>query len=248
MNRKKIFLICGAILFISSVPLGPKMLVELIHASLMESRYKLTSFNNDYPSREPYFEYANHSIKIDEELKNKDTFVDPWEHRTAIGNLALIVDGEVKDLLKKYPVRVEQSGLSRYWGDIAFIKMADIKKNKKSLVVVLKKTQEIQKELPNGDITGGASSNELEYTTYTFGPEGSINRDDFRLTQRNALQTKILNAGVVGPHRLGFYTNAWQGYPTIFFPFMYPLLPMILGFIIILVTLVKLKREKYQGR
>ena len=144
MNRKKIFLICGALLFISSVPLGPKMLVELINASLMESRYKLTSFNNDYPSREPYFEYANHSIKIDEELKNKDTFVDPWEHRTAIGNLALIVDGEVKDLLEKYPVRVEQSGLSRYWGDIAFIEMEDIKKNKKSLVVVLKKTREIQ--------------------------------------------------------------------------------------------------------
>ncbi|WP_176140613.1 hypothetical protein [Halobacillus salinus] len=145
-------------------------------------------------------------------------------------------------------MRVEQNGLNRYWGDIAFIEVEDIKKNKKSLVVVLKKTREIQKELPNGDITGGASPNELEYITYTFDPDGSINRDNFRLTQRNALQTKVLNAGVVAPHRLGFYTNAWEGYPTIFFPFMYPLLPMILGFIIILVTLVKLKREKYQGR
>ncbi|MBM7554437.1 hypothetical protein [Thalassobacillus pellis] len=108
------------------------MFVELIHASLMESRYNLTSFNNDYPPREPYFEYANHSIKIDEDLKNNDTFVDPWEHKTAIGNLALIVDGKAKELLEEYPVRVEQSGLSRYWGDIAFIEIEDIKKNKKN--------------------------------------------------------------------------------------------------------------------
>ncbi|MBM7554438.1 hypothetical protein JOC33_003376 [Thalassobacillus pellis] len=114
--------------------------------------------------------------------------------------------------------------------------------------MVLKKTREIQKELPNGDITGGASSHELKYTTYTFDLDGSIHRDDFRLNQRSALQTKILNAGVVAPHRLGFYTNAWQSYPTIFFPFMYPLLPMSLGVILILVSLVQLKREKYNGR
>ncbi|MBT2729520.1 hypothetical protein J7E63_21760 [Bacillus sp. ISL-75] len=107
-----------------------------------------------------------------------------------------------------------------------------------------KKTREIQKEMPNGDIVGGVPEEKLNYKLYTLDEEGKLKNKSFKLNERDALQTELLNSGFVVPYSIGYYTNAWEGYPTLFFPLLFSFLTLIVVFILILVFLPIRKVKK----
>ncbi|MEK4970111.1 hypothetical protein MKX29_21175 [Cytobacillus sp. FSL R7-0696] len=99
--------------------------------------------------------------------------------------------------------------------------------------------------MPNGDIVGGVPSEKLKYTLYTLDEDGNFKNKSFNFTERDALQTELLNAGVVVPYSIGYYTDAWEGYPTIFFPLIFPFLTLLLGLVLILVFFPIRKVKKY---
>ncbi|MEK5531364.1 hypothetical protein BK128_03635 [Viridibacillus sp. FSL H7-0596] len=93
----------------------------------------------------------------------------------------------------------------------------------------------MEKKLPNGDIVGWVPPEKLKYTLYTLDVEGNLKNKSFSFSERDALQTELLNAGVVVPYSIGYYTDAWEGYPSIFFPFIFPFLTLMVGFLLIIV-------------
>ncbi|WP_160718717.1 hypothetical protein [Bacillus sp. USDA818B3_A] len=104
-------------------------------------------------------------------------------------------------------------------------------------VVLLKKTRELQREMPNGDIVGSVPEKKLKYTLFAIDERGNVESDSFNFSEPDALQTELLNAGVVGPYRIEYYTNAWEAYPTLFFPFIFPFLTLIIGLILSIANL-----------
>ncbi|MFJ7975734.1 hypothetical protein ACIQZI_08450 [Peribacillus sp. NPDC096379] len=152
-----------------------------------------------------------------------------------IADLSLKLDGLEIDTLKDYPIRVEEEGLNRYYGEIAYLMLIDNKVDKTQFIILLKKTRELQKEIPNGDITGWVPEEKLKYTLYALDEEGNLNNKFFSFTERDALQTELLNAGVVVPRSIGYYTDAFEVYPSLFFPLIFPFATLVVGFILILV-------------
>lgn len=235
MKKKVIIFLIGVILLISSLPLSTKMVMEIIHNQKMNSKYTVTNVNNSFPPTESKFNFKGHIVEVEEAIKNMESYIDPWSNKISIADLSIKIDGEVIDVLRDYPIRVEEEGLNRYYGEIAYLTLEYKKNDQVQFIVLLKKTRELPKEMPNGDIVGWVPSEKLKYTLYTLDKEGLLNNKSFSFMERDALQTELLNAGVVAPHSIGYYTDAWEGYPSLFFPLSYPFGTLIIGFILIII-------------
>ncbi|RJS59191.1 hypothetical protein [Bacillus sp. PK3_68] len=235
MKKRLIFFLVGTILLITSLPLSTEMVMELIYNQKMNTEYKIANVSEGFPPTKSTFRFKGHIVEIKEAIKNEDSYVDPWGNKIGIADLSLKLDGEKIDTLKDYPIRVEEKGLNRYYGEIAYLLLEDKKSGKTQFIVLLKKTRELEKEMPNGDIVGGVPSEKLKYTLHTLDEEGNLNNQSFSFTERDALQTKLLNAGVMVPYSIGYYTDAWEFYPTIFFPLLFPFATFVVGFVLIVV-------------
>ena len=235
MKKRLVFFLIGIILFLTSLPISTKMVMELIHNQKMDATYEITNVNQGYPSIESTFHFNNHIISIKETIKNVDSYTDPWRNKVGIADLSLNIDGEEMDTLIDHPIRVDEVGLNRYYGEIAYLILEDKQTSKTQFIAILKKTKELQKEMPNGDVVGWVPPEKLKYTLHAIDEDGSLNNQSFSLSNRNAIQTELLNAGAMAPHSIGYYTDAWGFYPTIFFPFIFPFITLVMGFILILV-------------
>jgi len=154
-----------------------------------------------------------------------------------LADLSLELDGKQLDKLKDHPIRAEEEGLNRYYGEAAYLTLRDKENDKSLFVVLLKKTRELQREMPNGDIAGWVPEEKLAYTSYALDEAGNVESSSFTFADPDALQTELLNAGGVGPYRIGYYTDAWEVYPTIFFPFLFPFFTLMIGLILCIVHL-----------
>ena len=244
MIKKIVFCLIGTILVLTSLPISTKMVMELIHNQKMNQEYKITNVSEGFPPTESTFNFKDHIVEIKETIKDEESYIDPWSNRVVIADLSLKLDGKEIDILKDYPIRLEEEGLNRYYGEIAYLILEDNKNGETQFVILLKKTRELQKEMPNGDIVGGVPAEKLKYTLYTLDEKGTLKNKSFSFSERDALQTELLNAGAVVPYSIGYYTDAWEGYPSIFFPLIFPFGTLVIGFILILVYLPIRKVKK----
>ena len=235
MKKKIVFCLIGTILLLTSLPISTKMVMELIHNQKMNQEYKITNVSEGFPPTESTINFKDHIVEIKETIKDEESYIDPWSNKIGIADLSLKLDGEEIDTLKGYPIRLEEEGLNRYYGEIAYLILEDKINVKTQFIILLKKTRELQKEMPNGDIVGWVPSEKLKYTLYKLDKDGNLNNKSFSLSERDALETELLNAGVMTPHSIGYYTDVWEGYPTIFFPLIFPFGTLVVGFILILV-------------
>ncbi len=235
MKKRLVFFLIGTIIFLISLPISTEMVMELNHNQKMNGHYKITNVSEGFPPTKSTFNFNGHIVEIKESIKDEVSYIDPWSNKIVIADLSLKLDGVEIDILKDYPIRGEEEGLNRYYGEIAYLILVDKKVDKTQFIILLKKTRELQKEMPNGDIVGGVPSEKLKYTLYTMDEEGDLESESFDFSERDALQTELLNAGGVVPYSIGYYTDAWEGYPTIFFPLIFPYLTLIVGFLLIIV-------------
>ena len=214
------------------------MIMELIHKQKMNKEYKITNVSKGEPPTTSTFNFKDHLVEIKETIIDEESHIDPWSNKIGIADLSLKLDGKEIDSLKGYPIRVDEEGLNRYYGEIAYLSLTDKGNGTSQFIVLLKKTKELQKEMPNGDIVGWVQPDKLKYMLYAFDEDGhNLNQKSFNLSDRSALQTELLNVGAMVPHSIGYYTDAWEGYPTLFFPLIFPFLTLLLGLVLILVFL-----------
>lgn len=232
MKIKWSFFIVGLILFLISLPIGTRMVMELIHKQKMNLQYQVTNVSKGFPPTESTFKFQGHMIEIEETINDHEGYIDPWDNRIVNADLSLKLDGVEIDTLKDYPVRADAEGLNRYYGEIAYLELVDKKVNETQFMILLKKTREFRKEMTNGDIVGWVPAEQLNYARYSLDKEGNLESKSFRFTERDALETELLNAGALAPYRVGYYTDAWEGYPSLFFPFSFPFGTWLVGFVL----------------
>ncbi|WP_369902092.1 hypothetical protein [Bacillus manliponensis] len=246
MKKKWFFFLIGLMLCLFSLPLSTKMMMELIHNQNMDTRYQITDVNEEFDAAKSTYRFHNNTIEIKEVIQNDESYVDPWDYKIALADLFLVINGEEIDTLQNYPVRVEEGGLNRYYGEIAYLTVEDKKLDKTQFIILLKKTREIIKETPDGSINGFVPQAELQYTMYTLEDGKGIVSESFHLPERNGLQTKLLNTGMVVPSSIGYYTDAFYVFPSLFFPIIFPFCTLITGviFLIIFFPFKKFKNSK----
>jgi len=220
--------------------------MELFHDQRMAAKYQIINISEGYPSTDSTYLFEGNKIEIEEEPQDGKTFLNPWDNKIGIVDIFIKVNGNVIEKLNSHPVRIEEEGLNRYFGEIAYLKVKDLKNKNTKLFTVVKKTVELTKEKSNGDIVGWVPDEQLKYKSFAIDENGSIEEEAFVFTERDALQTELLNAGTLGPYRVGYYTDLWEAYPTIFFPLLYPLVTLMTGFIfsIVFFPYKKLKKKR----
>ena len=235
MNKRWLLFLLGITLFYISIPMSTQMIMELVHNKKMDKRYKITNVSEGYPPIESIIKFKNHIIEIEETILDEEGYKDPWDNEIVFADLSIKLNGDEIDTLKNHPMRIGGNGLNRYYGEIAFLHLEDKKNEQTQFIVLLKTTRELQKEMPNGDIIGGVPEEKLKFKLYAVNEKGEVNNQTFSFTERDALQTELLNAGGLSPYSIGYYTDAWEGYPTLFFPLLFPFLTLVNGLILIFV-------------
>ncbi|MDQ0232600.1 hypothetical protein [Metabacillus malikii] len=243
MKKKLVFFFIGTILLLTSLPIGTKMAIELIHTQKMNQDYKITNVSEGFPPTDSTYIFKDHIVEIEETIKDKESYIDPWNNKVVIADLSIKLDGQEIDTMNDYPIRLEEEGLNRYYGEIAYLTLEDKKNDKTQFVILLKKTRELLKEMPNGDIVGGVPVEKLKFTLYTLDEKGTLKNKSFSFSERDALQTELLNAGFVVPYSIGYYTDAWEGYPSLLFPFIFPFGTFVVG-VILIIFYIPIKKVK----
>lgn len=231
MKKRIVLFLLGAILFISSLPMSATMAMEKIHTNQMLARYELHKISNRYPPPQSEFTYKNHKIKVEETIIDEGNYTDRWNYKIAFANLSVIVNEKRLDTLENYPIRVEDEGLAKYYGNISFIIVKDKEKVDEKLYIILKETKDI---IENGIVLGTVPFDSLTYSLYSLDEAGSLESDSFTFTDRNALQTLLLTNSGTSTIAVGYYTDAWNWMPSIVFPFIFPFFSLLIGLILMI--------------
>jgi hypothetical protein len=232
LKKRLTLFIIGLLLFVPSAPNTTLMVIELFHSKKMNDRYDIVNVSKGYPPTAPTYLFEGNVIELNEEITEEYSHTDPWDYQISLADLSLELNGEQLGLLENHPIRGQEEGLNRYYGEVAFLEVTDFKQDETQFVVLLKRTKELQKKKPNGDIVGWVPVEKLQYTLFAIDQGGNVETESFSFHERNALQTELMNAGVVTPYALGYYTNDWKAYPSYFFPWSFPFLTFIIGLIL----------------
>ncbi|UAL45545.1 hypothetical protein K7887_11320 [Sutcliffiella horikoshii] len=234
MKTRQVIFFVGLILFVISLPLSTKIIMEVFHNQKMNEAFIITDVNEGFPPTDSTYQFKDNVIEIEETLKEEYSHLDSTDNIIGISNLSININREEIVQLNEHPIRVGAEGLNRYYGEIAYLLVEDKKNDITRFIVLVKRTKELAKKMPNGDIRGWVTPEKLKYTLYAIDEDGTYTSEDFSYSKRDALQTELLNAGAVFPYRIGYYTDALQAYPSLLFPLIYPFATLIIGFIMVL--------------
>ncbi|MFJ7738919.1 hypothetical protein ACIQ2D_21695 [Lysinibacillus sp. NPDC097287] len=236
MKKRMILFSLGMILLLSALPLSIKMIKEKIHTQEMYNRYEMDVLSNSYPPPTQKFTVLNHNVEIDETIIEEGNYTDLWDNDISIANLTIIVNGKKLATLENYPIRAKHEGIQKYHGNISFIVLFDKKEEERKLYVILRNTKdEIINENGVNIINLTSPLVDIKYTLHAIDEEGHIESETFSQNNRNAIQTHVLNSSGTSPMSVGYYTDAWHMYPSIFFPILFPLLTLLFGVILIII-------------
>lgn len=233
MNKRWIFFLLGLLLLILSIPKSSLMLLEAFHEQQMNRTYTVSNISQGFPATPSTVTFNEQTIEINETLQNNESYTDPWNFQIGLGDVSLLLNGKKFHTINDMPVRIEEEGLNRYYGELALLEVEQHAKKKTSFFVLIKSTKEYPKEAANGDIMGSFPEDELSYTVYEIEENGDMSQHSFHFHARTSLETILLNKGYVTPYALGYYTNAWQSYPTLLFPFIFPFGTLLISFFLL---------------
>ncbi|WP_404346455.1 hypothetical protein LG311_11430 [Sutcliffiella horikoshii] len=234
MKTRQVIFLVGLILFVISLPLSTKIIMEVFHNQKMNEAFIITDVNEGFPPTDSTYQFKDNVIEIEETLKEEYSHLDSTDNIIGISDLSIYINREEIVQLNEHPIRVGAEGLNRYYGEIAYLLVEDKKNDITRFIVLVKRTKELAEKMPNGDIRGRVTPEKLKYTLYAIDENGTYTSENFSYSKRDALQTELLNAGAVFPYRIGYYTDALQAYPSLLFPIIYPFATLIIGFIMVL--------------
>ena len=218
MKKKNILFTLGIILFLSSLPLSIKMIMEDFHTKQMHNRYYIEVIGNRYPPPAQKFTALNHYVEIEEIIIDHGIYADRWNYDIAIANITIKINGKRIATLENYPIRANDEGIQKYHGNISFIGILDKQKEERKLYVILRNTKDEIKNENGVNIISSPSIETIKYTIHTIDEEGHIESDTFSQNNRSAIQTLVLNNSGTSPMAVGYYTDAWHMYPSVYPP------------------------------
>lgn len=242
MVKRVVFFVIGIVLILATLPVGIPMAMEFVHSLKMNATYQITNISEGEPPTDSLYLFNDHLIDIKETLGN-EVYESAWQNQMGLGDIVVSLDGEEIERLPNHPIRIDEEGLNRYYGEVSYLHVNDLKKDTTHFIILVKNTIEIMTANQNGDILGSAPEDELTYTTYTLDQSGNMASETFRFNERDAFQTELLNYGGVAPYAFGYHTDLLEAYPSLFFPLFYPFFTFIVGLCLVIFFLPHRKKR-----
>lgn len=236
-----ISLLLGIFLFVVSIPLSSKIMMEKVYDWEMEKNYKIIELNEMYKGIPTNYNYGHSQIDVYHQLTNTEPYRDPWDYVINLADVYISANGETVEMLKNSPVKVEEQGLNKFTHYVSYWLVKNKRTDKESFIIILQMNGERMKELPNGDSEGFVPKEEVNYVAIKIQEDGTVAKENFSYENKTKLQTKLIPPMSYGG--AGYYTDAWYSYPVFFFPFIYPFLTTIIGMVLILVSIPYLKKK-----
>ena len=231
-------LLLGLILLVPSLYTVFLMAREVWLGNAVYSRYSVTSCFEDQPgqpvvSRIP-LSYVWHGQKVvlSDDFE-KGSF--PTDARRA-GRVKITING--KDYTSPWLVEIRPNDhdANRYWMHVMPVKFDDIKAHTERLVVL--------QSFPDYDLHeyNAFHPDTLTCRALFIDSEGKVTEEVFPFSERTSPLYRTLLAGKVSPTQLGFYSDALNLWPSVFYPLLYPLVSGVVGLILTIIGLVKYRR------
>lgn len=159
----------------------------------------------------------------------------PPDSRVA-GRVKITING--KDYTSPWLVEIRPNDhdANRYWMQVMLVKFDDREAHTERLVVL--------QSFPDFDLH---EYNALHPDTLTcralfIDGQGRVMEEVFPFSERNSPLYRTVLAGEVSPMQLGFYSEALDEWPSVFYPLLYPLVSGVMGLLLTIVSLVKYRR------
>lgn len=154
-------------------------------------------------------EIGGHRVELvdDQPFKSREPF--KVNDARAPGFVRVVVDGRVHSTPVAATIRLDSRDANRYWGFVYLMKLVD-QQGPERLVVA--------QNLGHG-----------QYRTVSVFPDGQVVEDQFSYEARCSPPVRALLIRYVVPHPSGYCSDVMQGWPSIWYPVLYPWASAALG-------------------
>ena len=123
---------------------------------------------------------------------------------------------------------------SRYFSWLDIVTVHDRKSGENLIKIV--------QRLTDDDELGDAR----EWKIITISPDGSVTEEKMTYAERskNALGVSLVNFTNTGLIAMGHRTDILKGYPSLFFPFIYPFLTSLVGIVLLLIAIQLIRNKR----
>lgn len=216
--------IAGAVLIaVSLYPLG-LMVREWWAARQLQAEYQ---FEPEYEKFSANIE--QHHVTVSDDY-SKGSFK-PEDRR--IGQAAIKIDGVDHSDVGQIEIRPYYRDANRYHGWVVVGRLRDRKKGEEWVAVG-------QRTMGDTLLSGrNASASPNEFRILLVDRNGSIREERFSLQQRASPIYRAIFVRFLYPQAMGFYSQILQGWPTLLYPILYPLVTSVLGALLIALGLIR---------
>lgn len=172
------------------------------------------------------------SIQIIEEKTNKKAPLTYWDKNENVppGDIVkihLLLNEKEISIPDEIWLSNRNKG-SRYYSWIDIVTVTDGLTGKKQINIVQRLTDD------------NHPMEKREWKLITISQNGVVSEDVIKYFKRseNKLGVKLINFSGTSLMSLGYYSDNTQGYPSLFFPFLYPFFTGIAGFIMLIMSLI----------
>ena len=196
------------------------------------AEYQIENIGFSYPAQSNH--YTFHGTEVVTTHKNSaELYKNPWGHQMAVADIMIEVDGEMKEILEGYAVKIGDEKLNQYADHVSYLLVKE-RGGSEKFILLLKMSKQHVTENARGDHIGYVPDQDLLFRTYTINREREVTKEDFTFTERDGFQTQLLNRVALYQHQIGYFTDAWKGWPVYYFPFIYPFATFILGIVLLI--------------
>lgn len=231
--RKNLLIIGLILLVISAIPLFQMIREEVTNWNLnirytVEQAYAEQGFPTNIDVQE--IEINGYLIEIVEEQTGKKGSLTSWDRDEGVEagdivKLHLLVDG-------KKVTQAEEIWLSNRARGSRYFSWLDILKVNEKIAIVQRLTDDDE------------AMDDRRWKIIWIDEQGDVTEDEISYKERgeNPLAVRLINVAGTPLMSMGYYSDILMGYPSIFFPFMYPVGTGLVG--ILLCVFAFLQRKK----
>ncbi|RWZ58573.1 hypothetical protein EQV77_06295 [Halobacillus fulvus] len=164
----------------------------------------------------------------DTEITIADTFEGTYEEEAReFSDVRISIQGKNYADPARLEIRPTYLDNNRYHGYFGMVKMTERSTGEEQLIIIQRLFEDFR-SLPEQD---------WEWKTISISEDGEVKTDQFKRDEiaDPAYRRDLISHTTASPYALGYKSNVFHYYPSIFFPFLYPFVTAVLGIIFVVI-------------
>jgi hypothetical protein len=224
--------VCGVVLFGASAPVLFLMAKESRTASQAFERYAIEQIHRNETV------FHGHAVVLSDDISSETStqkvivFGQVWDAEVD-GSVHVVIDGRDYSSSAMARIRPAYQSANRYHGFLTLMTLRDKSTDEERLAVCQY-------------IPGSGFPDDVQFRILFVEPNGEVSEESFRYAERTFPLYRTMLARSVFPSTMGFTSNVYCSYPSLFYPILYPWGTGTIGFALLLAVAasVRIKRPR----